>query len=125
MAKTYIDQAAAKRLIADIQLGETPKDKPRTVYQSGIYEGLNMAYGAIASMRPADVRPVVVAHWYWDENGMDWGLGAWKCSNCRTKPETWWEADENNNPYRCSGGHYCGNCGADMRPGKEETDGTV
>lgn len=55
MAKTYIDQAAAKRLIADVQLGEAPRDEPRTRYQSGVYEGLNMAYGAIDSMKPADV----------------------------------------------------------------------
>lgn len=52
--------------------------------------------------------------WVWDENGMDWGLGAWRCSECHTKAETWWANDEKYNPLRCSGGNFCGNCGAKM-----------
>lgn len=65
-----------------------------------------------------DVRPVVEAHWEWDENGMDWNLGAWTCSNCRRKAETWW-ANDKHNPLRCAGSHFCGNCGAEMRPYKD------
>ena len=57
--------------------------------------------------------------WIWNENGMDWGLGAWCCSECGSKPETWWESDKRNNPLRCAGGRFCGNCGADMR-GEQE-----
>lgn len=63
----------------------------------------------------------IIAHWYWDKDGMDQGLGAWKCSNCHRKPETWWEAEKNHNPYRCAGSHYCGNCGAKME--KENDNG--
>lgn len=63
----------------------------------------------------ADVRPVVRGHWVWNPNGMDWGLGAWCCDQCRIKAETWWANDRKNNPLRCSGGRFCGNCGADMR----------
>ena len=65
---------------------------------------------------PADVRPVKRGHWVWNPNGMDWGLGAWCCDRCRIKAETWWANDRKNNPLRCSGGRFCGNCGADMRP---------
>lgn len=65
-----------------------------------------------------DVRPVVEAHWEWDENGMDWNLGAWTCSNCRRKAETWW-ANDKHNPLRCAGSHFCGNCGADCRGGND------
>ena len=68
----------------------------------------------IMAIPAADVRPVVVAHWEWDENGMDWNLGAWRCSHCRCKAETWWATDKHN-PLRCAGSHFCGNCGADMR----------
>jgi hypothetical protein len=68
---------------------------------------------------PADVRPVVRGHWVWNPNGMDWGLGAWCCDQCRIKAETWWANDRKNNPLRCSGGRFCGNCGADMRPAPE------
>ena len=56
--------------------------------------------------------------WIWDEDGLDWGLGAWRCSKCRRKPETWWESAKKINPLRCAGSRFCGNCGADMR-GKE------
>lgn len=52
--------------------------------------------------------------WIWDENGMDWGLGAWRCSECGSKPETWWEASQKYVPKRCSGSKYCPNCGAKM-----------
>lgn len=65
---------------------------------------------------------MITAHWYWDKDGMDWGLGAWKCSNCHRKPETWWEAEKNRSPYRCAGSHYCGNCGAKME--KENDNGS-
>ena len=52
--------------------------------------------------------------WIWSKNGMDWGLGAWCCSECRTKAETWWATDKKYNPLMCSGGKFCGNCGARM-----------
>jgi len=62
--------------------------------------------------------------WIWNPDGMDWGLGAWCCSECRTKAETWWASDERYNPLMCSGGKFCGNCGAMMRTEvmKSETD---
>lgn len=61
--------------------------------------------------------------WIWNPNGMDWNLGAWCCSECRTKAETWWANDEKYNPLMCSGGKFCGNCGADMR-GKQDGKNT-
>lgn len=72
-------------------------------------------YEKMQSIPAADVRPVVKAHWYWDKDGMDWGIGAWRCDNCKSKAETWWASDKKYNPLRCSGGKFCGNCGADMR----------
>ena len=65
----------------------------------------------------ADVAPARYGHWVWNPDGMDWGLGAWVCSECHAKPGTWWEADKKYNPLRCSGGHFCGNCGARMDKG--------
>lgn len=53
--------------------------------------------------------------WEWDPDGIDYGLGAWKCSNCGSKAETWWAKDGNSNPLKFAGSHYCGNCGAAMR----------
>lgn len=57
----------------------------------------------------------VFGTWEWDPDGMDWGIGAWKCSNCSSKAETWWAKDGNSNPLKFAGSHYCGNCGATMR----------
>ena len=61
-----------------------------------------------------------VGKWIWNPDGIDWGLGAWVCSKCKCKPETWWEADKRYNPYQCAGGHFCGNCGARMKGADDE-----
>lgn len=58
--------------------------------------------------------------WIWDEDGANRGIGAWTCSKCERKPNTWWEIDEKVNPLMCSGSSFCGNCGADMREGEED-----
>lgn len=68
----------------------------------------------VDSIPSADVAPVLKSHWYWDEDGMDWGIGAWCCDNCKSRAETWWALDKKYNPLRCSGGKFCGNCGAKM-----------
>lgn len=71
------------------------------------------------AMKKRDVQAIKHGEWRWDENGMDWGLGAWRCSECGAKPETWWEADRKYNPLRCAGGKFCSNCGAYMRGKKD------
>lgn len=67
----------------------------------------------------ADVREVVRAHWYWDKDGMDWGIGAWRCSACHSRPETWWQG-ESNSPRNKSGHYFCPNCGAWMEAGDRD-----
>jgi DNA-directed RNA polymerase subunit RPC12/RpoP len=62
-------------------------------------------------------------YWVWDKNGMDFGLGAWCCSECKSKAETWWASDKKYNPLNCSGGAFCGNCGAKMI--KKELDSDI
>lgn len=57
--------------------------------------------------------------WVWDEDAVDWGIGAWCCSECGSVPQTWWSVERNKNPLICAGSRFCGNCGADMR-GEEE-----
>lgn len=59
------------------------------------------------------------ARWVWDPDGIDYGIGAWTCSKCGCKAETWWATDKNEFPLRCAGSNYCGNCGANMREDKE------
>lgn len=76
--------------------------------------GWRQALEMVAMMEPADVKPVVRAKWEWNPDGMDWGIGAWICSACKSRSETWWATEQKLHPLRCSGSHYCGNCGAKM-----------
>lgn len=57
--------------------------------------------------------------WVWDEDAVDWGIGAWCCSECLCRAQTWWSTDRNKNPLICAGSRFCGNCGADMRGDSE------
>ena len=89
----------------------------RAIDVPNIYHGIVAPLQDILCDIPAaDVVEVRHGKWVWDENGMDWGLGAWTCSECHLKPETWWEADKGN-PYRCAGSSWCNNCGARMDGG--------
>ena len=58
---------------------------------------------------------VKYAEWYYDPDGMDWGLGAWKCSKCHTKNDNL-GGSENINPYMFAGSKFCPQCGAVMKP---------
>lgn len=68
-----------------------------------------------------DAVPVRHAFWYWDKDGMDWNIGAWRCSACHNRPNTMWETEKNPRPRMWSGSAYCSNCGAVM-DGKENAD---
>ena len=61
----------------------------------------------------ADVAPVVHGRWYYNENGRDFGLGAWACSCCDTCNHNI-PGNPNINPYIWSGSKFCPNCGAKM-----------
>lgn len=58
---------------------------------------------------------VVIKHgkWIWNPNGMDWGLGAWQCSECHNRNSNL-PMDNKINPLAFSGSKYCPNCGAKM-----------
>lgn len=102
----YIEREAAIKAAnegADIWDGGSNK---------GRYKHISDALNAVPA---ADVAPVKHGRWIWDENGMDWGLGAWVCSECHSKSETWWGGIRIFNPLRCSGSRFCGNCGAKMK----------
>ena len=52
--------------------------------------------------------------WIWDNDAVDWNLGAWICSNCHARNDNI-PHSERTIPLRWSGSKYCPNCGADMR----------
>ena len=97
----YIDREAAYQTL--------------TEYYHHTTEGMHSALReAISRVPAADVREVKRGKWYWDKDGMDWGIGSWRCSECHARPETWWQGDSTN-PRNKSGHYFCPNCGADMR----------
>ena len=68
-----------------------------------------------------DVVEQKTGKWEYDPNGMDWGIGAWVCSECGGRndmiPAVLRGADGHEqkvNPYRWAGSKFCPNCGARM-----------
>lgn len=53
------------------------------------------------------------AEWFWDPDGMDWGIGAWRCQNCHSRNANLFGAPPHN-PMRCSGSKFCPTCGRKM-----------
>lgn len=64
----------------------------------------------IPSARPKE------GEWIWNENGMDWGIGCWCCSECGMRNPYIGSGDNAllSNPHNWAGSKYCPNCGADM-----------
>ncbi len=61
-------------------------------------------------------------HWVYDENGMDWNLPAWVCSECHGRNgmiPTYIRGKDKmikvEHPLRWAGSKYCPNCGARMQ----------
>ena len=108
--KEYIERDAVKSAIYEIMDKYDPYDR----CDKKAVIALQRADDAIDLIPAADVARVRHGRWVWNPNGMDWGIGAWCCSECKSKAETWWANDPIYNPLHCSGGHFCGNCGARM-----------
>lgn len=68
-----------------------------------------------AEVVPIQISEATYAEWYYDPNGMDWGLGAWKCSKCHTKNDNLGMGNDIN-PYMFAGSKFCPQCGAIMEP---------
>lgn len=66
------------------------------------------------------------ATWVWDDDAIDWGLGAWVCSRCHGRNanihagKPGYDDSVCANPYSWAGAQYCPNCGAPMRERKEK-----
>lgn len=66
-----------------------------------------------------DVAPVKHGHWVYNQNGHDWGLGAWECSLCHSVNNNL-PIDKRFSPYVYAGSKYCPNCGAKMDGGENK-----
>lgn len=69
------------------------------------------------------------SRWIYDENGMDYNIGCWKCERCGFRNEMIPTCtairgkmliNEEINPNNYEGSNFCPNCGADMRTGGDE-----
>ena len=58
--------------------------------------------------------PVRYGNWVWNPNAMDWGLGAWQCSECHSSNISL-PMNTNLSPYAFMCGQYCPCCGAKMK----------
>lgn len=58
------------------------------------------------------------AEWEYDPNGMDWGIGAWRCSKCRACNHNL-GFDNRFSPYVYAGSKFCPNCGMPMKAKKK------
>lgn len=54
-----------------------------------------------------------ISQWDWDENGIDWGIGTWRCEACGYR-NTALPSDASINPYMWEGSRHCANCGRRM-----------
>lgn len=57
--------------------------------------------------------------WIWDKDGIDWNIGAWRCSNCHGRNANL-PNDETIIPLQWSGSNFCPNCGARMKGADNE-----
>lgn len=81
--------------------------------QQNMISGMEDILDIIDEESVADVAPVKHGKWRWNQNGMDWGLGAWECSECACRNNNL-PMNEKINPLVFSGSKYCPNCGAKM-----------
>lgn len=79
-------------------------------YEMGFHDGYQQA---LKEMNAVEIDPVRHGHWIWDDNGMDWYIGSWKCSICRCKNDNLGNR-KTIVTSRFAGSNYCPHCGARM-----------
>ena len=68
----------------------------------------------IARQSKVEAKVIEYAHWVYDSNGLDWGLGAWVCSSCHMKNDNIPVMKLDINPMWFAGSKFCPNCGKTM-----------
>lgn len=101
--RELIDTIDRKKLWYDITHGDTFLDAMT----------LANLHDIVREQPTVDSVSVVHGHWIYDPNGMDWNLGAWRCSKCGCKNNNI-GGDERINPLLFAGSKYCPNCGCKM-----------
>lgn len=81
---------------------------------------------AQAIERIGKLEPVRHGRWVWNNDAIDWNIGAWVCSECGGRNENIHTGKPGTvdgfvtNPYIWAGSQFCPNCGAKMDGGKDD-----
>lgn len=67
-----------------------------------------------------DAEPVT-SEWVWDDDAIDWGIGAYVCKRCHGRNDNI-NVGKQGNPYAWVGSQFCPKCGAKMKGANDETD---
>ena len=68
----------------------------------------------IISQPKVEAKAIEYAHWVYDPNGLNWGLGAWVCSSCHIMNNNIPTMQPDINPLLFSGSRFCPNYGKTM-----------
>lgn len=108
----YIDRESFRRAMYQESF---EKDSDLQRWDGGCWIRYKLFENVIESVPVADVRPVIHGEWVYDENGLDWNLPAWKCSECGAVHGGLPVFGGKEKLHLFVGSSFCPNCGADMR----------
>ena len=119
--KGYVSLDAAYDIgtLEDWYISSVSQDDAPVWTEEHLEELLNDFYVIPKDTPTVDVAPVKHGHWVYNQNGHDWGLGAWECSLCHSVNNNL-PIDKRFSPYVYAGSKYCPNCGAKMDGGDRE-----
>ena len=70
-------------ILRDTNLPKAEYEKPLYDVAHGAYVAYLSCIEAIQNAPTIEAEPVKHGHWVWDEDGIDWNIGAYVCSRCR------------------------------------------
>lgn len=73
-----------------------------------------MSQERLEEIKKAAMETEPTAQWVWDDNALDWGLGAWVCSKCHTKNQNI-HSKKDEDPNIWEGTNFCPQCGAQIK----------
>ena len=102
--KDHISRTAVYNLLNAI--GGCGADIETDPYTYGWDKAIDAAIEEIGKLPAVEYTPVKHGHWVYNQNGHDWGLGAWECSLCHSVNNNL-PSDKRFSPYVYAGAKYC------------------
>ena len=98
---------------------EKHKEEAMKNYQDSVLVSLRVVDIIVLLLKSQEPKK---GHWILDPDGMDWGLPAWRCSECGSTNNclpVYIGGKPVKNIYNWAGSQYCPNCGAKMEAANE------